>query len=351
MPVFTHRQNRIAAAGSAVVIGVGAVAALALTGAASASAASVGGPCDILAKAKTPCVAAYSSVRALYKNYDGALYLVQRTSDRKTKKITVTHRGGYAHAAAQNKFCAKTRCNIVRIYDQSKEHNDLTVSGGGSAAPKPDSPARAGALPVVVNGHHVYGVALPAGVGYRNTHTKGIATNGKPESMYEVADGKRTNARCCSDFGNVEKNVHDNGKGHMDALNLSSFASRHPSNGPWVQADLENGVFRNGPGPNRHVGPNRSMFVTALLKNNGQTAFALKSADAQRGKLVTRYSGPLPKPYVHNMHQEGAIVLGTGGDNSNWGNGAFFEGVMTSGYTSSASDNAVEANIVAAHYK
>nr|WP_239028270.1 arabinofuranosidase catalytic domain-containing protein [Pseudonocardia acidicola] len=50
------------------------------------------------------------------------------------------------------------------------------------------------------------------------------------------------------------------------------------------------------------------------------------------------------------MHQEGGIVLGTVGDNSNKGVGKFFEGVMTSGVPASAADNAVQANIVAGHY-
>jgi len=50
------------------------------------------------------------------------------------------------------------------------------------------------------------------------------------------------------------------------------------------------------------------------------------------------------------MHQEGAIVLGTGGDNSNGSVGSFFEGVMTAGYPSDATDSAVQSNIVAAGY-
>jgi hypothetical protein len=50
------------------------------------------------------------------------------------------------------------------------------------------------------------------------------------------------------------------------------------------------------------------------------------------------------------MHQEGAIILGTGGDNSNSSAGSFFEGVMTSGYPTDTADNAVQANIVSAGY-
>lgn len=50
------------------------------------------------------------------------------------------------------------------------------------------------------------------------------------------------------------------------------------------------------------------------------------------------------------MHQEGAIVLGTGGDNSDGSVGSFFEGVMTTGYPTDAADNAVQANIVSVGY-
>ena len=50
------------------------------------------------------------------------------------------------------------------------------------------------------------------------------------------------------------------------------------------------------------------------------------------------------------MSKEGAIILGIGGDNSVGAQGTFYEGVMTSGYTSDATENSVQANIVAANY-
>jgi hypothetical protein len=51
------------------------------------------------------------------------------------------------------------------------------------------------------------------------------------------------------------------------------------------------------------------------------------------------------------MRQEGAIVLGTGGDNSKSSVGSFFEGVMTAGYRTDAADNAVQASIVFVGYR
>jgi hypothetical protein len=50
------------------------------------------------------------------------------------------------------------------------------------------------------------------------------------------------------------------------------------------------------------------------------------------------------------MKKEGAIILGIGGDNSDRGQGTFYEGVMTSGYPSDTTENKVQANIVAAGY-
>ena len=50
------------------------------------------------------------------------------------------------------------------------------------------------------------------------------------------------------------------------------------------------------------------------------------------------------------MRKQGAIILGIGGDNSDWAIGTFYEGVMTSGASSNATDDLVQANIVAAGY-
>ena len=49
------------------------------------------------------------------------------------------------------------------------------------------------------------------------------------------------------------------------------------------------------------------------------------------------------------MRKEGAIGLGTGGDNSNGAQGNLFEGVMTAAYSSDAADDAVQANIVSVY--
>ena len=97
------------------------------------------GPCDIYAAAGVSCVAAHSTTRALYAKYNGPLYQVLRQVDGKTLDIGVVEAaassssdpGGYADAAAQDKFCAGTYCWISIIYDQSPKHNHLIQAPRG----------------------------------------------------------------------------------------------------------------------------------------------------------------------------------------------------------------------------
>jgi Alpha-L-arabinofuranosidase B, catalytic len=70
-----------------------------------------------------------------------------------------------------------------------------------------------------------------------------------------------------------------------------------------------------------------------MLQNNGTTTYAIRDGNAQSGGLTTEYSGPLPDIGGYTpMHQEGAVLLGTGGDDSNGSDGTFLEGVITAGY-------------------
>jgi non-reducing end alpha-L-arabinofuranosidase len=100
---------------------------------------------------------------------------------------------------------------------------------------------------------------------------------------------------------------------------------------PWIQADLENGLFQSyeGAEPFPFDTSLHSRFVTAMLSNDGQDRFALAGGDASEGVLTTTYAGVLPDNLGSDyspMHQEGGIGLGVGGDNSRAGSGEFFEG-------------------------
>ena len=58
-------------------------------------------PCDIFASGSTPCVAAHSTVRALFSTFNGPLYQVKRSSDNTPLNISVVSTGGTADFASQ----------------------------------------------------------------------------------------------------------------------------------------------------------------------------------------------------------------------------------------------------------
>jgi hypothetical protein len=123
---------------------------------------------------------------------------------------------------------------------------------------------------------------------------------------------------------------------------------RGAGKGPWVMADLENGLWAGNNKTNPGNTPIIAEYVTAMVKG-GSNGFGLKGGDATQGSLTTLYDGPRPEGY-QPMKKQGAIILGIGGDNSDKSIGTFFEGVMTSGLSTDAADDAVQANIVAAEY-
>jgi non-reducing end alpha-L-arabinofuranosidase len=122
-------------------------------------------------------------------------------------------------------------------------------------------------------------------------------------------------------------------------------------NGPWVMADLENGLYSGqNAGFNANDPTVNNRFLTAIIKGQPHH-WAIRAGNAQSGGLSTFYDGPRPNVAGYDpMRKEGAIILGTGGDNSIGSAGTFYEGVMTAGYPSEATENAVQANITAAGY-
>ncbi|WP_432836700.1 arabinofuranosidase catalytic domain-containing protein [Dactylosporangium sp. CA-092794] len=311
-------------------------------------------PCDIYASAGTACVAAHSTTRALFAAYNGPLYQLQRASDGATHNVNVLEAGGYANAGDHDAFCNGTTCAIIRIYDQTSRHSDLTPGPAGTAGMGADKPADASVIAVTAGGHKVYGIWISPLHGYRYTGVaSGVAVNGQPEGVYMVASGTHVGSACCFDYGNAESTPADTGNGHMDAISIATTCYFPPctGSGPWIEADLENGMFQGANGSNTANLGNSSTYVTATLKNNGQTTYALKGGNAQSGGLSTWWSGALPNRggYIP-MHQEGGIILGTGGDNSNWNMGTFFEGAMVYGYPTDAAESSVQANVVSVGY-
>jgi non-reducing end alpha-L-arabinofuranosidase len=348
-PRLRHTRRALLALAATVTLALGGL--LAVGGASSPSRAATQEPCDIYAAAGTPCVAAHSTTRALYAAYSGNLYQVRRSSDNTTLNIGPVSAGGVANASAQDTFCASTTCVITEIYDQSGHGNNLTDAPAGGAASGPDGLANATAAPATVDGAKVYGVYIAAGDGYRDDSTSGIATGDAAEGEYAVLDGTHYDNGCCFDYGNAETNNDDDGDGAMEAIYFGTETAwgKGSGNGPWIMADMENGLFSGSAAGLNSADPTTSdRFTTAMIEGESNH-WAILGGNAQSGSLSTDYSGVRPSGY-NPMKKQGAIILGIGGDNSKSSAGTFYEGVMTSGYPSSSTEAAVQANIVAAGY-
>ncbi len=341
----TGGAGRVGTGGS----GTGGSIATGGTGGATAAAKL---PCDIYAADGGPCVAAHSTVRALYAAYNGNLYQVKK-ADGTTKDIGVVAPGGFADGSAQDAFCGSSTCTISIIYDQSGRGNHLTKAPAGGAKSTGDNEADAKALPITISGHAVYGEHNPSGVGYRNNKPSGTATGDNPETEYMVTGGTYYNGGCCFDYGNMETTSRDDGEGTMEAIYFGNCTvwGKGSGSGPWVMGDLENGLWAGNVSPYNGNTPITSKYVTAMLKGDaaGKNHWAIKAGNAQSGSLTKMFDGQRPSSRYNPMRKEGAIGLGTGGDNSNSAQGNFFEGVMTAAYSSDAADDAVQANIVSVY--
>ncbi len=325
------------------------------------------GPCDVYAAAGTPCAAAHSTTRALYASYKGPLYQVMRQSDGKTLDIGVvlpsaTDAGGYADVAEQDTFCANTLCFINLIYDQSGKGNHLHQAPPGTFK----GPAKgafntlpiADMAPITIGGHKVYGVFIMPGMGFRNNDATGLAINDEPEGIYSIVDGTHYDSGCCFDYGNAETDSRADGPGTMETTYFGTATAWGSGEGPgpWIEADFEGGVF-TGYSAKKNAGSptvDSWRFVTAVVDGGGGNQWDLRGGNAQEGKLTTFYSGARPgssnNANYFPMHKQGAVLLGNGGDNGNGSSGTFYEGVMTTGYPTEATTDAVQGNVVAARY-
>ena len=328
------------------------------------------GPCDVYAKGGAPCVAAHSTTRALYKSYNGPLYQVMRQSDGKTLDIGVVQPsagdpGGYADAAAQDRFCKDTYCWITVIYDQSGKENHLQQAprGGfsGQAMGGFNNVPMADWAPVTLMGHKVYGVFITAGMGLRWNDTHGTAVDDQAEGQYWVINGHHYNTGCCFDYGNAETDSRDDGDGTMETTYYGNQPSWYHGQapGPWIMTDQENNMVGCvNPDPNdKYCADLPSIswrFVTATADGEPHHWRSM-GGNAQGGDLQIMYDGGRiqnPRSSYDPMRKQGAILLGNGGDNSNGSSGTFYEGAMTAPGTfpTLETNQAIQANVVAAGY-
>jgi hypothetical protein len=319
------------------------------------------GPCDIYATGNTPCAAAYSTIRALSKTYTGPLYQVRNGSNAMntgsggmTKDINMTA-AGFADTATQDAFCANSVCTFSWIYDQSGNGNHLKVapkglSNGGTYAAMDDFESSATKGSLMVGGHKVYSLYMAAREGYRLTSKgKNMPLGNTSEGIYMLADGTHYGTACCWDFGNVSTDPTKYGV--MNTLFFGTgFWGKGAGSGPWFLGDFEGGVWAGGSGGSNvtnSMSPSMKYpFALGILKtSSGQ--YAIRMADlATATALTTAYDGASPKTW----NNEGGILIGIGGDNSNNSWGTFYEGAITAGRPSDATDLAVMKNIQAVGY-
>jgi hypothetical protein len=319
------------------------------------------GPCDVYAAANTPCVAAYSMIRALTKTYTGPLYQVRNGSSAMntgsggmTKDIGMTA-DGFADTASQDTFCSGSICTVSLLYDQSGKKNNLKVapkglSNGGAYAAMDDFESSATKGQLMVSGHKVYPLYMAAREGYRLTAKgAGMPLGNSSQGIYILADGTHYGTACCWDFGNVSTDPTKYGV--MNTIFFGTgFWGKGAGSGPWFLGDFEGGVWAGGSGASNVVNMNnpsmKVQFAFGILKTS-PGKYAIRVADLKTATdLTTAYDGNSPKTW----NNEGGILLGIGGDNSNNSWGTFYEGAITAGLPTNATDLAVMKNVQDAKY-
>jgi non-reducing end alpha-L-arabinofuranosidase len=296
---------------------------------------------------------------------------------------------GFADVTLQQQRCPLgTTCTVSLLYDQSGRENHMPVAKGGQSAGGGFAPlddfetvmdARAG---LTVGGHSVFSLFMQEHQGYRlTTPGDGVPVDQEAQGIYMLADGTRAGGACCWDFGNVTPNPLQ-----FSEMNTLFFGEGYWGDGngaaPWFGADFEAGVWmggsaegqpgwgqlypagdpRNNNGVARPPNPNNpSMagvkFALGFLKTNddADNTYALRMANASTATEVqTAHRGRFPKLSfpngAHGADNQGAVVLGVGGDNSNNSFGTFYEGAVVAGFPDDATELAVMQNIQAARY-
>ena len=350
------------------------------------------GVCDIYAQGGTPCVAAHSLTRALYTSYDGALYSVLNQATGKRTDVMVTGPGGVADITGQERFCGTADCIVDRIYDQSEWGNHLGIEkgfeylGGPRDAQDTGVSMTADAKVGLEGGKNVvFGAVFeqqcefhhcPANnkrccdgkvKGYSNRTAQGTAVGTEEQTVYALFDGRHYSTGCCFEYGNAEKfravgtpNRSKMQPGAMEAVYYGcNDTSPFPNGslvecrkGPYVYSDLETMHHMMTELPPKHMPIDKPVEFLAAVVKGKQGRLSLLAGNAQSNAsegMQTVYDGPYPADFRPSK-KEGGIVLGVGGDNSPWGSGTWFEGVMTKGFSSAETDAAVFANVVAAGY-
>ena len=349
------------------LVPIGGISLVAQQSATGAAPSRPQGPCDIYAAAGDPCVAAHSTTRALYASYSGPLYQVLRQSDGKTLNIGVVQPPRLLTRCGR----IRRRCRAGYLLCQHLllDHDDLRsvseAQRSRSSPPRRLQRSGYGRLQQPAHSRHGSGDGhgpqglrrlREPGMGLRRTTSKGTAVDDQAEGQYWVVNGLHFNNGCCFDYGNAEIDSRDDDNGTMETTYFgNSTAWYHGiAPGPWIMTDQENNlvgcVNSDGSKTCAKLPTITWRFVTAIAKGEPHHWTSM-GGDAQRGALSVMFDGPRIDATYDPMRKQGAILLGNGGDNSDSSQGTFYEGAMTAAGTfpTDASDQMVQANMVAAH--
>jgi hypothetical protein len=225
----------------------------------------------------------------------------------KEMDVGVLKAGGFANIKTHDAFCPNLDCVISDIYDQSPQGNHLYQRHGLVNASRHKIGVGDPSDPI-----YVYGMWFKegGGEGYHTDHTTGIAVNNEPESIYAVMSGSRNYSKngdgCCFDYGNSENSITSNnksvGSGAMEAIYfgnthwMNNTGDMSTSDGPWLGADLEAGMYYGGGDETKVNKRNKPLlfpFVSLYLRGSVD-GFTLKGGDATKGEYTTMFDGTRP---------------------------------------------------------
>ena len=333
----------LAAAAALVIAGL-------MGGGATPARAATEEPCDIYAAADTPCVAAHSTTRALYDAYDGPLYQVERASDGTTTDICLVSTGGVRQLGHAGLVLRGHYLLITEIFDQSGHGNNLTDAPAGGDDSGPDSLANAAAAPVRSTGTRPTGStpAPASGTGTTPPLASRPATRRRASTTSSTARTSTTSAASTSATPRPTTTTTATAP-WKPSTSATRRLGHGAGTGPWIMADLENGLYSGSNAGYNSGDPTIDYrFTTAMIEGEGEPV-----GDHRRQRAIGLACPPTSAGRALGLQpddKQGAIMLGIGGDNSDGGAGTFYEGVMTSGYPTAATEDAVQANIVSADY-
>ena len=210
------------------------------------------GPCDIYAADGGPCVAAHSTIRALYATYNGPLYQVRKTDDARPTTSWPSRRAASRTRPTRTRSAAPDACTISIIYDQSG-HGEPPHQGARRAWPRRRPTTRRTRRRA---DHHQRpeGLRRPHRARHRLPEQHAPAAPPPattPRRSTWSSPATSTTAAAASTTGTWRRNSRDNGEGTMEAVYFGTCTiwNKGAGNGPWVMGDLENGLWAGDSSP------------------------------------------------------------------------------------------------------